>query len=168
MLDLDEAIRYVEEVYKDMSDKAKFLKDPQNSIYDMGFRGDDCAECAEQHHQLAEWLKDYKRLLTQPQIADGDRVVSLNAVKDLYCRICMESNLCYRSKETCEDLRLFDKLPPVTPKTGHWISEGYYADGSNIQAFRCSECGNHILEYDTGVYNFCPVCGCRMKGVWSE
>ena len=42
-----------------------------------------------------------------------DRAVSLNAVKDLFCRICMESDLCYRSKETCEDLRLFDKLPPV-------------------------------------------------------
>ena len=47
-------------------------------------------------------------------------------------------------------------------KEGHWISEGYYADGSNIQAFRCSECGNHILEYDTGAYNFCPNCGARM------
>ena len=53
-------------------------------------------------------------------------------------------------------------------KEGYWISEGYYADGSNIQAFRCSECGNHILEYETGVYNLCPVCRCRMKGVWSE
>lgn len=45
-----------------------------------------------------------------------DRAVSLNAAKDLFCKICMESNLCYRSKETCEDLRLFDKLPSVTPQ----------------------------------------------------
>ena len=45
-----------------------------------------------------------------------DRAISLNAAKDLYCRICMESNLCYRSKETCEDLRLFDKLPSVKPQ----------------------------------------------------
>ena len=58
---LDEAITYAEEVYKDMSDKVKFLKDPQNSIYDMG-RGDDCLECAEQHRQLAEWLKELKTL----------------------------------------------------------------------------------------------------------
>lgn len=28
----------------------------------------------------------------------------------------MESNLCYRSKETCEDLKLFDKLPSVKPQ----------------------------------------------------
>ena len=44
----------------------------------------------------------------QPQ--DGDRAISLNAAKDLFCRICMESKLCYRSKETCVDLKLFDKL----------------------------------------------------------
>ena len=45
-----------------------------------------------------------------------DRAISLNAAKDLYCRICMESNLCYRPKETCEDLKLFDKLPSVKPQ----------------------------------------------------
>ena len=54
------------------------------------------------------------------QLEEGDRAISLNAVKDLFCRICMESNLCYRSEETCEDLKLFDKLPSVNPqpKTG--------------------------------------------------
>lgn len=45
-----------------------------------------------------------------------DDAVSRQAVKDLFCRICMESNLCYRSKETCEDLKLFDKLPSVKPQ----------------------------------------------------
>lgn len=49
----------------------------------------------------------------QTRLAEGDRAISLNEVKGLFCRICMESNLCYRSKETCEDLKLFDKLPPV-------------------------------------------------------
>ena len=43
-------------------------------------------------------------------------LISRQAVKDLFCRICMESNLCYRSKETCEDLKLFDKLPSVKPQ----------------------------------------------------
>ena len=45
------------------------------------------------------------------EYADSDRAISLNAAKDLFCRICMESKICYRSKETCVDLRLFDKLP---------------------------------------------------------
>lgn len=43
-------------------------------------------------------------------------VVSRETVKDLHCSICKESNICYRSKENCCDLKLFDNLPPVTPK----------------------------------------------------
>lgn len=80
---LDEAIRHAEEVYKDMNNKGKFYKDPQNSIYDMG-RGDDCLECAEEHRQLAEWLKDYKRLLTQPHepVGNTDNLACLNLVND--------------------------------------------------------------------------------------
>ena len=27
-----------------------------------------CEDCAEEHRQLAEWLKDYKRLLEQPPL----------------------------------------------------------------------------------------------------
>ena len=43
--------------------------------------------------------------------------VSRQAVKDLYCCICMDENICYRSKENCEDLKLFDELPSVQPKS---------------------------------------------------
>ena len=84
----------------------------------------------------------------------NDRAISLNAVKDLYCRICMESNLCYRPKETCEDLSLFDKLPSVNPQeppTG-----------------RCEDCKHfRKLPYHTDILGkcihharFCP------KGDW--
>ena len=82
MLSLDEAIRHAEEVYKDMSSKAKFFNDPQNSIYDMG-RGDDCLECAEEYRQLAEWLQDYKRLLTQTHepVSISDTLPSVSQTK---------------------------------------------------------------------------------------
>ena len=86
-----------------------------------------------------------------------DKIISLNAAKDLYCRICMESNLCYRLKETCKDLRLFDKLPPVTPKTGHWINI------DDIES-ECSECG-HREPNERFIFediNFCTNCGTRM------
>ena len=43
-------------------------------------------------------------------------VVSREVVKKLYCNICMDKNVCYRSKEKCEELGLFDKLPSVAPK----------------------------------------------------
>ena len=61
-------------------------------------------------------------------MTEQDRAISLNAVKDLYCRICMESNLCYRSKEGCGDLRLFDKLPSVKPQepSNDMVSRGVF------------------------------------------
>ena len=54
-------------------------------------------------------------------------------------------------------------LPPVTPKqrVGRWIDEGYYADGSNATAYRCSECGEHIIEYEPDRY--CKFCGAKME-----
>ena len=50
----------------------------------------------------------------------------------------------------------------VKRKRGHWIDEGVYADGHNIHAYRCSECGGHILEYDADP--FCRWCGADMRG----
>ena len=57
---------------------------------------------------------------------------------------------------------LYD-LPSVTPKqrVGRWIDEGYYADGSNATAYRCSECGEHIIEYEPDRY--CKFCGAKME-----
>ena len=41
------------------------------------------------------------------------------------------------------------------PKMGHWI------DDNGIYAW-CSYCKEHI--YQTGEFNYCPNCGCAMKG----
>jgi len=43
-----------------------------------------------------------------------------------------------------------------------YSDEGVYADGHNIHAYRCSECGGHILEYDADP--FCRWCGADMRG----
>ena len=85
--------------------------------------------------------------------------VSRQAVKDLYCRICMETNICYRSKENCEDLKLFDELPSVQPKakTGRWITE----EPTVVKPYVCSECGHF---YNLDVRNYCPNCGADMRG----
>ena len=55
-------------------------------------------------------------------------------------------------------------LPSAQPKrkTGKWIDEGFYADGHGAHAFRCSECGGHIIEYDADP--FCRWCGADMRG----
>jgi hypothetical protein len=101
--------------------------------------------------QLKELGYEFGEKIEPCDNAISRQAVSLNAVKDLFCRICMESNLCYRSKETCEDLRLFDELPSFNlTKTGHWIKKDGYSD--------CSECGSHIVtEWD-----YCPKCGAKM------
>ena len=54
--------------------------------------------------------------------------------------------------------------PTIDPerKMGKWIDEGFYADGHGAHAFRCSECGGHIIEYDTDP--FCRWCGADMIG----
>lgn len=53
---LDEAIKHAEEVASRKFD---------DNVH--------CIKCAEEHRQLAEWLKDYKRLKEQKQILDEIR-----------------------------------------------------------------------------------------------
>ena len=51
---LDEAIKHAEEVAE------------QNEWFEENYlENKGCKECAKEHRQLAEWLKDYKRLLEQ-------------------------------------------------------------------------------------------------------
>lgn len=57
---LDEAISHAEEVAEDMNNRAGFYREPKNSVYNMGHHYTDCVECAEEHRQLAEWLKELK------------------------------------------------------------------------------------------------------------
>ena len=54
-------------------------------------------------------------------------------------------------------------MPPVTPKPkiGHWIDEGFYAEGHSEHAYRCSECDEHYIGY-VGEFKHCPNCGARM------
>ena len=47
-------------------------------------------------------------------------------------------------------------------KHGKWIDEGQYADFFPHHAWRCSECGEHVIEIDTPWYKYCPNCGARM------
>ena len=56
---LDEAIKHAEEVSMDNINRANILWDSKEKAR--------CEDCAEEHRQLAEWLKDYKRLLEQEQ-----------------------------------------------------------------------------------------------------
>ena len=58
---LDEAIQHCIEV-AEKNEKFRFNDDRKNGFFikDVGWN---CEKCASEHRQLAEWLKDYKRLL---------------------------------------------------------------------------------------------------------
>ena len=59
MLNLDEAIRHCEEV----AERERLKGFEYNTNYNRDNEwGEKCYKCAEEHRQLAEWLKDYKRL----------------------------------------------------------------------------------------------------------
>jgi len=62
---LEEAIKHAKEVAEEKKEEACNLYDDKN--YE---ESRECIWCAEEHRQLAEWLKDYKRLLEQANILD--------------------------------------------------------------------------------------------------
>lgn len=91
--------------------------------------------------QLAEWLKDYKRLLEQEPCEDA---ISRQAVLDLL----IENGIYGYEKKIAE-------LPSIQPKppTGHWITEDRLYP-------KCDQCG---WEYGSDMTNFCPNCGAKME-----
>ena len=73
-----------------------------------------------------------------------------------------------RQKEVWESVRkVLDRVAvkDVAPiRHGHWIDEGAYADYTNVHAWRCSECEDHILKYKCDLPMYCENCGARMDG----
>lgn len=57
---LEEAIKHAEEVAVENEQAFVTFSNPRYSNYG---KADECKACAEEHRQLAEWLKDYQRLL---------------------------------------------------------------------------------------------------------
>lgn len=69
----------------------------------------------------------------------------------------------YRNEVTAK--RLIDEQPtiePETQKTGHWINEGRFANYHGGNVYRCSRCGNHIIEKEPD--DFCKYCGSDNRG----
>lgn len=59
-MNLTEAIKHCEEVADQKDKQADSMYPPTIELDD---RYADCRDCAAEHRQLAEWLKDYRRLL---------------------------------------------------------------------------------------------------------
>lgn len=63
------------------------------------------------------------------------------------------------ARNIVEDEPTIDAVPV---RHGKWIDEGQYADFFPHHEWRCSECGEHVIEIDTPWYKYCPNCGARM------
>lgn len=92
-------------------------------------------------------------------------LISREAAKKLYCNICMDKNICYRNKENCEELNLFDKLPSAQPER-KWIpcSEKYpdmdervlvYTVSHDYHVWDCmsNRADNYFWEDEEGLYH---------------
>lgn len=65
---LDEAIKHCEEKAKEQREKATAIARAKEPFYKYA----ECAECANDHEQLAEWLKElkaYRELFESPEEA---------------------------------------------------------------------------------------------------
>ena len=51
---------------------------------------------------------------------------------------------------------------------GKWIDEGQPDNFFPHHAWRCSECGEQVLEIGEPWYKFCPACGARMDAERKE
>jgi len=134
---LDEAIKREEEV-ADGHDRIKQIK---------AVTLEECKRASE-HRQLAEWLKDYRRLLEQKPCED---IISRQAVLDKW------ENTTSRGRTEFDQVIMM--LPPVAPqpKIGYWID----ADGDNAICSCCNRL-NHLYG------NYCKHCGVKMTKQESE
>lgn len=111
---IDEAIKHAEDI---VEQNTKGLEDAialggQNPTQE---EIEECEKCAAEHRQLAEWLKELKQYRENRTNGSSTDAVSRKDARHLHCKICRDYFTCYRNPETCEDLKAFDSLPPVTP-----------------------------------------------------
>ena len=179
---LDEAIRHAEEVADD-HDRIKQIK---------AVTLEEC-KCAEEHRQLAEWLKDYKRLKEKEpyKVSEydkdhiwykGDQYISLrrflevkNEKKNEPCGDAISRQAAIDKMKLVEldDGQSFycispedvEALPPVTPqpKMGRWIAYEVRLPDRTILNYRCSVCGRKLIGYSTETLSKAPYCHCGAR-----
>ena len=118
--------------------------------------------------QLAEWLRDYKRLKEQEPSGDIiSKQTVLDTISELNAISFYEAQ--EDSKETYYEIRqAIKELLPVKqePKIGHWIEhpEIETSTPEYLMFYECSECGDRqcFCKSDIHKKRFCGNCGCRM------
>ena len=147
---LDEAIQHCEEKMMELLEKTK----DRNASDPVAI---ECFECADEHRQLAEWLKDYKRLL---ELKPCDDAISRQAVLDLAYDMSEIDGEHFTESQMVVDVEDIQKLPSVTPapKMGRWIMDW------KLERRTCNICKKEY-RWSFSPHNYCPNCGAKMEGV---
>lgn len=148
---LEEAIKHTEEKAEELRNDAEHYEIAVVNVYG-------CEECAKEHEQLAEWLRDYKRLKEQEPCEDA---VSRQAVIDGLASIAMVKAKSDAQKSLMGRSIFFtEHLPSVNPqpKIGHWIED---KEQIHVErTYHCSECG--CMAFGNERSNYRPDCGAEM------
>ena len=78
---LDEAIKHAEEKAKELRERSDVLSETPAKI-SRGQEISDCLECAEEHEQLAEWLKELKSYKECPLVQYDCRVCGFDRCEE--------------------------------------------------------------------------------------
>ena len=112
----------------------------------------------EEHRQLAEWLRDYKRLKEQEPC---EEVISREDTLKAMIEQLGIRNEDYLLPAEATLYKVVKNMPPVTPQQniGRWI----FVDKAKEHA-RCSECGyGNVDLFDGRLHNYCERCGAKMQ-----
>ena len=168
---LDEAIKHAEEVMDENLEKTK----GRNASDPIAIN---CFECADNHRQLAEWLKELKQLKEQTRwiplserLPEDRREVLITAYWHETYQVmvaqyygdgwwwCVPFNNCGEHMQRLKP-KAWMPLPKIYNgggKTGKWINGD--CEGGN-----CSICGKYYAFYpESGDFNYCPNCGAKMQ-----
>jgi len=107
---LDEAIKHAEEVAEEKEAQAWEAK-----LQEEYEKIKSCKKCAKEHRQLAEWLKDYKRLLEQEPCDDA---ISRQAVLEYIEGSEAELGHSSENELVCQYIK---ELQSVRPQQTRWI-----------------------------------------------
>lgn len=104
MLSLDEAIRTEEDTTKRSENHLEYNHSHHGYEYEIA--ANDCEQSMIYHRQLAEWLKDYKRLLTQPHesVSISDTLPSVSQT------LCDNCKWAFKSCRNCDGNKLFEPI----------------------------------------------------------
>jgi hypothetical protein len=156
---IDEAIKYAKEVAKKQENNAKNYPRPDRSVRGSGKKYNAYLKSAEEHRQLAEWLKELKQL--REQEPSDDCISREDAL------MCLTGEWTEPTDELIHRfIRRIKNLPsvnPQEPKTGHWIYD------NDTNTWRCDKCGETPKtmgyvgtdKFMAEHFKFCNHCGAK-------